>query len=186
MAMPRHFALLGLGYLCRATLSIIIIPCTAFWAIQSVLIKSGFDILAWLAFVVLLSLEFSIQLLSALVTTFTVGREAAAQGTLRLLCVQENAIAILKRVVCSFNNGYPGPSQVFREGSKKYGNTFSFGAKRVFTSEPDHLKVIFSLEIAFDDSCLSAYTGIPGTNVLLLSAKMQPWQPFFRHLYANG
>ncbi|KAK0458665.1 cytochrome P450 monooxygenase pc-3 [Desarmillaria tabescens] len=137
----------GLGYLCRASLSIIIFPCAAFWALQSVLIKFSFNIPVWVVLVVPLALQFAIHLLGALTTNFTVGKEATSRGALRLPRVQESSIAILQRVVHSFKNGYP--SEVFHEWSQKYGNTFSFGAfsdRQVFTSEPDHLKAFLATQ----------------------------------------
>ncbi|KAK0438207.1 cytochrome P450 [Armillaria borealis] len=145
--MPINFLSPGLAYLSRATLALIILPLTALWALQSVLAKSDFDIPPWFFLAGPAVLQFLVRPAHSWFTSFTIRREAAKMGALLTPIVQESSISILGRVVDGFKNGYPG--EVFQTWSERYGHTFSFGSlsdRRVFTTEPEHVKAILATQ----------------------------------------
>ncbi|KAK0214450.1 cytochrome P450 [Armillaria fumosa] len=126
--MPSNFLSPGLAYLSRATLTLIILPLVALWILQSALAKSGFD-------------------LPFVLTGFAIRRDANRIGALLLPSVEENSVSILNHDVDKFKNGYPG--EAFHMWSEQYGHTFSFGSlsdRRVFTTEPEHVKAILATQ----------------------------------------
>ncbi|KAK0187428.1 cytochrome P450 [Armillaria mellea] len=80
-------------------------------------------------------------------TSFTVERDAAAQGAIMVPGVQGSSMSILRKISDSFRNGYP--DEVFQKWSEEYGHTYTcnfFSEKQMFTTEPEHIKALLATQ----------------------------------------
>ncbi|KAK0439709.1 cytochrome P450 [Desarmillaria tabescens] len=134
----------GFVFLSRALFFVVIVPSSAFWALQTL---AGFSLPVWLSFAVPLVLQLVFVVARNCFTSFTIERHAAAQGAIMTPSVQGSSFSILRQLVYGFTNGYP--SEVFQKWSEQYGNTFVFDAfsdKRIFTTEPEHIKAVLATQ----------------------------------------
>ncbi|KAK0438217.1 cytochrome P450 [Armillaria borealis] len=133
----------GLAYLSRA-IPPIAIPCAAFWAIQDVF---SLNLPLWHSLIVPLFLHLLFGLSRSWFKSLNIRKDAAAQGALLAPSVQGGSISILRHIVHSVKHGYP--DEAFHDWSEKYGSTFSFAVfsdTRVFTIDPEHVKVILTTQ----------------------------------------
>ncbi|KAK0200210.1 cytochrome P450 [Desarmillaria ectypa] len=133
----------GVTYLCQA-IPPIVIPCAALWVIQDAF---SLNLPLWHCLVVPLLLHLLFRLSRSWSTSLAIRQGAAARGARIAPGVQESSISILRRIVQGVKNGYP--NEVFHEWSEKYGSTFSFtmfSDTRVFTVDPEHVKVILTTQ----------------------------------------
>ncbi|KAK0488921.1 hypothetical protein IW261DRAFT_382692 [Armillaria novae-zelandiae] len=117
----------GVVYLFRTVTTILILPCSALWALQAGLRQFEVILPPWLYLVA--------PFLSQLI------------GAIMMPSVQETSISIVRSMLHSFKNGYP--AERFQKWSEEYGNTFSlslFGETRVVTLEPSHVKAILATQ----------------------------------------
>ena len=94
----------GPAYLSRA-IPPIAIPCATFWAIQDAF---GLNLPLWLSFIIPVLLHLLFGLSRSWFRRLTIRRDAAAQGALFAPSVQGGSISILRRIVHSVKDGYPG------------------------------------------------------------------------------
>ncbi|SJL12378.1 uncharacterized protein ARMOST_15804 [Armillaria ostoyae] len=137
----------GVVYLSHIAFYAVVLPCSVLWVLRHFLTESGFSVPVWPVFVVPFVSQIIFRLVHGWYISFAIRRDAAAQGAILMPCVQESSISIMRRIVDSFQNGYP--SEVFQKWSEQYGNTFSFGtlsSKWVFTSEPGHIKAVLATQ----------------------------------------
>ncbi|KAK0436982.1 cytochrome P450 [Desarmillaria tabescens] len=137
----------GLAYLSRLALTVVILPFAVSWILRSVLVKLDIHISPWFFLVAPVALQLIVRAACNWFTCFIVRREAAAKGALMTPGVQESRVSILARIEDGFRNGYP--EEVFQKWSEQYGHTFSFGSlsdRRVFTTEPEHIKAVLAAQ----------------------------------------
>ncbi len=94
----------GLAYLSCA-IPPIAIPCAVFWAIQDVF---GLNFPLWHSLVIPLLFHLLFGLSRSWFRSPAIRRNAAAQGALFPPSVQGGSISILRRIVHSVKDGYPG------------------------------------------------------------------------------
>ncbi|PBK58493.1 cytochrome P450 [Armillaria solidipes] len=134
----------GFVFLSRALFFVVIIPSSTFWVLQTL---AGLSLPLWFSFVVPLALQLIFTVARNCLTSFTIKRDAAARGAIMTPSVRGSGLSILRERVTSFRNGYP--SDVFQKWSEQYGNTFTFSTfsdRRIFTTEPEHIKAILATQ----------------------------------------
>ncbi|PBK98060.1 cytochrome P450 [Armillaria gallica] len=137
----------GFAFLSKTLFFVVLLPCSAFWALQSLLLPTGLILPSWMFFVVPLVAQLIFAMLRNYFTSFTIERDAAAQGAIMVPGVQGSSISILRKMSDSFKNGYP--EETFQKWSEEYGHTFTFNffsEKQMFTTEPEHIKALLATQ----------------------------------------
>ncbi|KAK0502036.1 cytochrome P450 [Armillaria luteobubalina] len=137
----------GFIFLFRALFFVVLLPCSTFWALQSLLRTTGLILPSWCLFVVPLAAQLLFAMLRNYYTSFTVERDAVAQGAVMVPGVQGSSMSILRKMSDSFMNGYP--DEIFQKWSEEYGHTYTFNffsEKQMFTTEPEHIKALLATQ----------------------------------------
>ncbi|KAK0202806.1 cytochrome P450 [Desarmillaria ectypa] len=155
----------GLVYLFGTITSVLILPCSAFWALQAGLRHFDVILSSWLYFIAPFLSHLIVGIFWNLLSRFFILRDAAAKGAIMMPSVQETSISIVRSMLYSFKNGYPDNllAERIQKWSEKYGNTFSFSLfseTRMVTLEPEHVKAILATQ--FQD-----FQKGPGTYAML-------------------
>ncbi len=98
----------GFIFLSRTLFLVVLLPCSTFWTLQSLLLPTGLILPSWIFFVVPLAAQLIFAMVRNYFTSFTVERDAAAQGAIMVPGVQGSSISILRKISDTFKNGYPG------------------------------------------------------------------------------
>ncbi|SJL03745.1 uncharacterized protein ARMOST_07102 [Armillaria ostoyae] len=137
----------GIVYLFRTVTTVVILPCSAFWALQAGLRQFEVILPPWLYLVTPFLSQLIIGIFWNLLSRFFTLRDVAAKGAIMMPSVQETSLSIVRSMLHSFKNGYP--AERFQKWSEEYGNTFSFslfGETRMVTMEPSHVKAILATQ----------------------------------------
>ncbi|KAK0481271.1 cytochrome P450 [Armillaria novae-zelandiae] len=137
----------GFIFLSRTLFFVVLLPCSTFWPFQILLRTTGLILPSWIFFVVPLAAQLFFAVVRNYYTSFTVERDAAAQGAIMVPGVQGSSMSILRQMSDSFKNGYP--DEIFQKWSEEYGHTYTFNFfsdKQMFTTEPEHVKALLATQ----------------------------------------